>query len=293
MRRARKTAPADPAEGRREETSDTRDAAFDPARGTDSAETGSAAIDAARMDPPGEEIANGSERRGAASDGDELRDGARRDVELRDVELLPSDPRTPAQAAAGVTGAEAEVQAQGPGPGDLLTDDEILRSVTALVFASPEPIGLRRLVELLERPDATRVEAALHVLRDRLAESGLPLELRVLAGGFQILSTPEMGATVQRLFQSRRTERISAAALETMAVVAYRQPVTKAEIEAIRGVQAGPILRTLVERGLVRVLGRADVPGHPLQYGTTRDFLDRFGLGSLEELPRDAELTKD
>ena len=115
----------------------------------------------------------------------------------------------------------------------------------------------------------------------------------MLAGGFQILSTPEMGATIQRLFQSRRTERISAAALETMAVVAYRQPVTKAEIEAIRGVQAGPILRTLVERGLVRVLGRADVPGHPLQYGTTRDFLDRFGLGSLEELPRDAELTKD
>jgi segregation and condensation protein B len=146
---------------------------------------------------------------------------------------------------------------------------------------------------LLERPDPTRVEASLAVLKDRLAQSGLPLELRTLAGGFQILTNPEMGATIQRLFHSRRTERISAAALETMAVVAYRQPVTKAEIEAIRGVQAGPILRTLVERGLVRVLGRADVPGHPLQYGTTRDFLDRFGLASLEELPRDAELSKD
>jgi segregation and condensation protein B len=215
------------------------------------------------------------------------------DSDLRDVELSPADPRTATQAAAGVTGEEARAQAQGPGPGDLLTDDEILRSVTALVFASPEPIGLRRIVELLERPDPTRVEAALGVLKDRLAQAGLPLELRAIAGGYQILTTPEMGTTIQRLFQSRRTERISSAALETMAVVAYRQPVTKAEIEAIRGVQAGPILRTLVERGLVRVLGRSDVPGHPLQYGTTRDFLDRFGLGSLEELPRDAELTKD
>jgi segregation and condensation protein B len=91
----------------------------------------------------------------------------------------------------------------------------------------------------------------------------------------------------------RKSERISGAALETLAVVAYRQPVTKAEIEAIRGVQAGPILRTLIERGLVRVTGRADVPGHPLQYGTTREFLDRFGLSSLGDLPRDGELAKD
>ena len=79
----------------------------------------------------------------------------------------------------------------------------------------------------------------------------------------------------------------------TLAVIADNQPVSKAEIEAIRGVQAGPILRTLVDRGLVRVTGRADVPGHPLQYGTTKTFLDRFGLGSLEDLPRDTELAKD
>ena len=80
---------------------------------------------------------------------------------------------------------------------------------------------------------------------------------------------------------------------ETPAIVAYRQPVTKAEIEAIRGVQAGPILRSLVDRGLAKVTGRADVPGHPLQYGTTKEFLDRFGLMGLEDLPRDAELAKD
>jgi segregation and condensation protein B len=102
-----------------------------------------------------------------------------------------------------------------------------------------------------------------------------------------------LGEVVQRLFKARKAERVSAAALETLAVVAYRQPVSKAEIEAIRGVQAGPILRSLIERGLVRVTGRADVPGHPLQYGTTKAFLDRFGLESVAELPRDGELTRD
>jgi segregation and condensation protein B len=264
MRRAKNPAIAQSEEPRVEETSEPGDVELDPVRG---------------MSAAGEE--------------------------LRDEILIPAESRGAVQPDAAGNGPasereteadavpDAEAETEGSGPGELLTDDEILRSVTALVFASPEPISLRRIVELLERPETARVEAALASLRERLAQSALPLELRPIAGGWQILTTPEMGATIQRLFKARRTERISAAALETMAVVAYRQPVTKAEIEAIRGVQAGPILRTLVERGLVRVIGRADVPGHPLQYGTTRDFLDRFGLGSLDELPRDAELSKD
>jgi len=130
-------------------------------------------------------------------------------------------------------------------------------------------------------------------VQERLAASGLPIELKRIAGGATLLTRPEYAETVQRLFKVRKNERLSAAALETLAVVAYRQPVTKAEIEAIRGVQAGPMLRTLVDRGFARVDGRADVPGHPLQYGTTKLFLDRFGLASLEDLPRDGELAKD
>jgi segregation and condensation protein B len=104
------------------------------------------------------------------------------------------------------------------------------------------------------------------------------------------MTAPETYETVGKLSKTRRTERLSAAGLETLAVVAYRQPVTKAEIEAIRGVQCGAMLRTLVDRGLVRVTGRASQPGSPLQYGTTRAFLDRFGLASLQDLPRDGEL---
>lgn len=198
------------------------------------------------------------------------------------AELPPSPP------------AEVAPEAEGePGQGELLTDDELLQSVSALIFASPEPLSEKRLLALLDRPRVERVRAAVASVKERLAQCGLPLELRELAGGYQILTTPPMGEVVQRLFKARKAERVSAAALETLAVIAYRQPVSKAEIEAIRGVQAGPILRTLVDRGLVRVAGRADVPGHPLQYGTTKNFLDRFGLGTLEDLPRDTELAKD
>ena len=172
-----------------------------------------------------------------------------------------------------------------------LSDDAFLRAVAALVFASPEPITERKLAGLLAG-DVARVGVALAALKARLEASGLPLELRSIAGGWQILTTPDTAEVVQRLFQERKAERISPAALETLAVVAYRQPVTKAEIEAIRGVQVGPILRTLVDRALVKVTGRADVPGHPLQYGTTKTFLDKFGLPGIDDLPRDSELTR-
>jgi segregation and condensation protein B len=186
---------------------------------------------------------------------------------------------------------EASEEATGESPEAELSEDAFLRAVAALVFASPEPITERKLASLLAS-EVARVGAALTALEARLASSGLPLELRSIAGGWQILTTPDTSAVVQRLFQERKAERISPAALETLAVVAYRQPVTKAEIEAIRGVQVGPILRNLVDRALVKVIGRADVPGHPLQYGTTKTFRDKFGLAGLGDLPRDSELTR-
>jgi len=186
---------------------------------------------------------------------------------------------------------EASEEAAGEIPEAELSDDAFLRAVAALVFASPEPITERKLAGLLSA-EVARVDAALAALKTRLESSLLPLELRSIAGGWQILTTPDTSEVVQRLFQERKAERISPAALETLAVVAYRQPVTKAEIEAIRGVQVGPILRNLVDRALVKVTGRADVPGHPLQYGTTKTFLDKFGLAGLGDLPRDSELTR-
>lgn len=209
-----------------------------------------------------------------------------------------------ADEAAGNAGAEeaaadsledpSEGEAdRGPGPGADLTDEQLEERALALLFASPDPLSVGRLVSLLERPPAARVRTAIESIGHRLQSAGLPLQLRGIRGGYMVMTIPEMGEVVGRLARGPAIERISPAALETLSIVAYRQPVTKAEIEAIRGVQAGPILRSLVDRGLARVTGRADVPGHPLQYGTTKDFLDRFGLMGLDDLPRDAELARD
>lgn len=171
--------------------------------------------------------------------------------------------------------------------------DGRVRSIAALLFASPEPLGASRLVELLDDVDRAGVRDGVGQLQARMQAAGLPFECRAVAGGWRLFTEPALGEVVARLAKQRKAERLSQAGLETLAIIAYRQPVTKAEIEAIRGVQAGPMLRTLADRGLVRVAGRADQPGSPLLYSTTRDFLDRFGLASLKDLPRDAELARD
>ena len=190
-------------------------------------------------------------------------------------------------------GPEKGKRKRKPGPGADLSDEELLAQLMALMFASPEPLTYDKINTLLRRPGRVRGRATLEQLVERIKASGLPLQVCGLKGGVTLLTTSDMSEVVQRLAKGSSVERISPAALETLAVVAYRQPVTKAEIEAIRGVQAGPLLRSLVDRALIKVVGRADVPGHPLQYGTTPDFLDRFGLMSLEDLPRDSELARD
>jgi segregation and condensation protein B len=174
-----------------------------------------------------------------------------------------------------------------------VSDEELEREVAALLFASPEPLSESKLASLLDGTPQVRVRLALDALKQRLATSGLPWEVRSIAGGWQLYTSEALADTVGRLAKVRKDEKVSPAGLETLAIVAYRQPVTKGEIEAIRGVQVGPILRTLVDRGLVKVAGRSDDPGRPLLYGTTRKFLDSFGLGSLDDLPRDGELLRD
>lgn len=216
--------------------------------------------------------------------------------EQQDAEGEPAEGALPAEAAAGGEEATAQEEEDDEEPSPdapEMTEEELVRRTSALVFASPEPISPGRVSRLLGGVGAARVRKALEVITQRLDQADLGIQLREIAGGTTYLTTPDLGPVVSLLVRSRSSDRVSPAALETLAVVAYRQPVTKAEIEAIRGVQAGPILRTLVDRGLIRVTGRADVPGHPLQYGTTKDFLDRFGLGSLSDLPRDAELARD
>lgn len=191
------------------------------------------------------------------------------------------------------TAALAEAPTDPAPPPPELSDAELERDLAALLFVANEPLSLGKLTQLVGGLPERAVAEALTRLNARLATAGLPWELREIAGGWQVYTTSDVAETVARLAKTRKDEKLSGAGLETLAIVAYRQPVTKGEIEAIRGVQVGPILRTLVDRGLVKVAGRSDDPGHPLLYGTTRRFLDTFALASLDDLPRDGELLRD
>jgi segregation and condensation protein B len=216
------------------------------------------------------------------------------EIDIAVNEAAPSDragsPENGGDAGAGGVEQPERIKL---GPGEAKPDELLLRELCAVLFAATEPLPQARLVELLERPAPARVQAALERLQAELEASVLPVVLRKIAGAWRLLTEPELGPVVARLETEPKPERISAAALETLAIIAYRQPVSKAEIEAIRGVQAGPVLRSLVDRGLVRITGRAELPGQPLLYGTTKEFLERFGLAGLKELPRDGELNED
>jgi len=165
----------------------------------------------------------------------------------------------------------------------------MLPHLEAVLFVADEPLGVRRLAELLgEEKEA--VEEALQLLGQRYAGNRSGVHLVEIAGGWRMLTNPECAEVVTALKGLRQHDRLSPAALETLAIVAYRQPVSRAEIERIRGVGAGPVLRHLLELDLIQVSGREEGLGRALLYGTTRSFLDRFGLKSVRDLPASLEI---
>lgn len=164
------------------------------------------------------------------------------------------------------------------------------RIVEAILFSSDSPLPPAKIVSILGVGSARDVRHHVEMLNQRYKDAGSSFRIEKLAGGYQMLTLPEFNPWIKRLKQSRQDSRLSQAALETLAVVAYKQPVVRAEIEAVRGVAAGEMLNRLRELGLVKIVGRAEDVGRPLLYGTTRRFLDVFGLGSLEDLPAVEEL---
>jgi len=167
---------------------------------------------------------------------------------------------------------------------ELADADAVGRMVFVLLLSQRDGLSMFRLAQACNVTQKV-VEAALVPLQQWLQQMQLPVEVVRTGESVKLLSLPEAFPFLQRLRGVKKAEKLSPAALETLAVIAYRQPVMRGEIEAIRGVKAGPMLRTLLQHKLVRVTGRADVPGRPLQYGTTDQFLERFGLASLQELP--------
>ena len=154
------------------------------------------------------------------------------------------------------------------------------------MFLSREPLGSRKLAHLAGLADGTKARTLVRALNRRYDAEASAFRVEEIAGGFQLLTRPKYAPWLRRLHSIPLEVRLSAPAMETLAVVAYRQPVLRAEIEAIRGVQCGEVLRQLIERDLVRIVGRSEELGRPLLYGTTRQFLQVFGLRHLEDLPR-------
>jgi segregation and condensation protein B len=169
---------------------------------------------------------------------------------------------------------------------------ELKRRVEALLFSSDKPLDTGRIARIVQADDGRQVRSIIQELAEEYDAAGRAFCVEEIAGGFQVLTRPQFGPYVQKLHEDRRQDSLSNAALETLAIVGYRQPITRAEVEDIRGVQCGHILRSLVEKRLIRVTGRADELGRPMLYGTTRQFLEAFGLKSLDELPRRSKLTQ-
>lgn len=224
-------------------------------------------------------------------------------VEILPVQTIPAgsevDPDTLVEtldAEALKARIEAGAQAMG-GTEDLVPDAvdlppaELRGVIEALLLVATKPLTIERIAKLLPGSQAPYIEGLMSGLADRWTREGRGWDLQRLAGGWQILTRPHFHPWVRQLDKHELPDHLSRSAMETLAIVAYKQPITRGEIEDIRGVQSGPMLRQLMDMKLVQVVGRnEELLGRPLLYGTTEAFLDRFGLGSPADLPRKHEL---
>ena len=168
---------------------------------------------------------------------------------------------------------------------NLLDTADVKQIIENLLFITDRPLKPSRIAEVVEHINAKRVLEIIQELAQEYVDTGRAIRILEIGGGYQMCTKPEYGRWVRRLYNEKMTTRLSNAALETLAIIAYKQPATRAEMEAIRGVDVAAPLERLLERGLVRVLGKRDTIGHPMVYGTTDEFLRLFGLNKISELP--------
>ena len=207
------------------------------------------------------------------------------------TEELQNTTPSPAEQPAESTAATVQTQPESatgtdeqPAP-TLLESEDLQKIIETLLFITDRPVKVSRLVDVIENTNAKEVREAITKLQDMYAVRGSAIQIMEIAGGYQMCTKPEYGRWVRRLYNEKMTTRLSNAALETLAIIAYKQPLTRAEMEAIRGVDVAGPLEKLLDRGLVRVVGRKETIGHPMVYGTTDEFLRMFGLNKVTELP--------
>ena len=201
--------------------------------------------------------------------------------EESDIEFQTTEGEPPFQPSQEDTGIEET------------SDAEVtVESVTeAVLFASDEPLTAARLADIIGT-GVKQIRQHIKDLNDKYQANNSAFRIEQIAGGFQMLTLSAYNHWLKKLLRVRGDSKLSPAALETLAIIAYKQPVIRADIEAIRGVAAGEMIRSLMYKGLVKIVGRAEVLGRPMLYGTTRKFLEIFGLNSLKDLPKIEELKK-
>lgn len=167
-----------------------------------------------------------------------------------------------------------------------MENQDLSKIIETLLFITDEPLTLSRIAKICDINDEKKVEEIIEEIKHNYDLQNRALTIVKVAGGWQMTTRPEYSLWVRKLYSTRLTTRLSNAALEVLGIVAYRQPVTKAEIEAIRGVDSSGPIDTLLERRLITSIGRKEVVGRPIMYGTTDEFLKHFGLNSLDDLPK-------
>jgi segregation and condensation protein B len=192
-------------------------------------------------------------------------------------------------AAEQPDGAVADAAETPTDPGDaegrVVEEPVDLAALEALLFSSHHPLTAGRVGELLNLDSTRPVRAAIRQLNRVYAETGRSFRIEQVAGGYQMLTLPQFGDLLKSMHQKEVDAKLSKPALETLAIIAYKQPILRVDIEAVRGVACGETIRSLMEKHLVKIAGRAEEPGRPILYGTTRRFLEVFGLNSLKDLP--------
>jgi segregation and condensation protein B len=166
-----------------------------------------------------------------------------------------------------------------------LDDQQLKSAIEALLFISGSPLSVDRLKGIFEEATREQVETQLESLRQDYSSRGAGVMLSEVAGGWQLATCPENAAWIRKFKSVKVSTKLSRPALETLAIIAYKQPITRTEVEAVRGVNIGGIIRNLMERRLVKIVGKKDVPGKPMLYGTSMEFLQYFGLKDLSSLP--------
>ncbi len=204
------------------------------------------------------------------------------EVEVPETEVLTAGNTEDPESREEVNGAQHLGSFNEVRPHSMVELQAILE---ALLFVSAEPLPVTRLVAAMGTVSKGEVEEALHHLGRALDQEGRGVRLVAVAGGYRLVTKQDYASWVKRLDKAKTAAKLSRSALESLAIIAYKQPLVRGEIEEIRGVETSGVLRTLLERKLVRIVGRKEVPGRPIMYGTTKFFLEHFGLSDLSQLP--------